>query len=161
MAGVLAEKLRLQGIEVHYVTPSTKVSEWTEQTMEQARIQKRLLELGVTLHLTRELAEVSQTGDGLALQLACTYTGQTTPLSCANLLLVTMRDANDDLYQQLLARQHEWGLAGIKQVQAIGDALAPATIAAAVYAGHKAAREMDAPDTGDEVPFMRETIAVA
>lgn len=160
MAGVLAEKLRLQGIEVHYVTPSTKVSEWTEQTMEQARIQKRLLELGVTLHLTRELAEVSQTGDGLALQLACTYTGQTTPLSCANLLLVTMRDANDDLYQQLLARQHEWGLAGIKQVQAIGDALAPATIAAAVYAGHKAAREMDGPDTGDEVPFMRETIAL-
>lgn len=165
MAGVLAEQLRRQNLEVHYVTPSTKVSEWTEQTMEQARVQKRLIEMGVKLHLTRELAGVTQTGatsgaEQLALQLACTYTGQSEPLTCASLLLVTMRDANDQLFNDLSARESEWAAAGIIGVQQIGDAHAPATIAAAVYAGHKAARQMDGPALGDEVPFRREIIAL-
>lgn len=165
MGGVLAEQLRQQGLEVHYVTPSTMVSEWTAQTMEQSRVQKRLLEMGVHLHLTRELAQVTREaqngGDGLALQLACTYTGQTSELRCANLLLLTMRDSNDSLFRQLQAREAEWAAAGIHQVQQIGDAHAPATIAVAVYAGHKAAREMDAESGGDAVPFRREMIALA
>ena len=42
----------------------------------------------------------------------------------------------------------------------IGDCLAPSTIAAAVYAGHRAAREMDAGPTGD-IPFLREVIQLA
>ncbi|MCH9012667.1 MAG: hypothetical protein IIA68_06365, partial [Proteobacteria bacterium] len=46
--------------------------------------------------------------------------------------------------------------AGIRSVAAIGDALAPGSIAAAVYAGHRAARELDAPPIGDAVPFERE-----
>jgi dimethylamine/trimethylamine dehydrogenase len=49
--------------------------------------------------------------------------------------------------------------AGIKSVSAIGDCLAPSTIAAAVYAGHKAARGLDeAPAEG--VPFKRELPAI-
>jgi len=46
-------------------------------------------------------------------------------------------------------------------VQRIGDALAPGTVAAAVYAGHRAARELDAavPDA-DAVPFLRELIGI-
>ena len=39
----------------------------------------------------------------------------------------------------------------------IGDALGPSTIAAAVYAGHRYARELGAP-TDDDVPFRRELI---
>ena len=158
MGGVLAEKLRLQGLEVHYVTPSTKVSEWTEQTMEQERVQKRLLELGVHLHLTRELVHVAQTSRGLMLQLGCVYTGKETELACANLLMVTMRDSHDQLYQQLLARESEWAAAGIVQISPIGDSYAPGTIAAAVYAGHKAARQMDAEPLDDQVPFKREVM---
>ena len=46
MGGVLAEKLRLDGHEVTFVTPAADVSNWTHFTMEQARIQTRLLELG-------------------------------------------------------------------------------------------------------------------
>jgi dimethylamine/trimethylamine dehydrogenase len=37
----------------------------------------------------------------------------------------------------------------------IGDCLAPSTIAAAVYAGHRYGREIDAPP-GDAVAFKRE-----
>ena len=51
----------------------------------------------------------------------------------------------------------DWHDAGIESVVTIGDALAPATIAHAVYAGRRYAEEFDcAPDTGDEVPFKRE-----
>jgi dimethylamine/trimethylamine dehydrogenase len=38
----------------------------------------------------------------------------------------------------------------------IGDCLAPSTIAAAVYDGHRYARELDDPPEPDEVPFRRE-----
>jgi dimethylamine/trimethylamine dehydrogenase len=124
--------------------------------MEQERVQKRLLELGVHLHLTRELVHVAQTSRGLMLQLGCVYTGQETELACANLLMVTMRDSHDQLYQQLLVRESEWAAAGIVQISPIGDSYAPGTIAAAVYAGHKAARQMDAEPLDDQVPFKRE-----
>jgi dimethylamine/trimethylamine dehydrogenase len=40
-------------------------------------------------------------------------------------------------------------------VRAIGDAYAPSTIAAAVYAGHDYARNLDGPPQG-EVPFRRQ-----
>ena len=36
-----------------------------------------------------------------------------------------------------------------------------AVVAAAVYAGHRAARELDGPDPGDEVPFRREVTELA
>ena len=45
--------------------------------------------------------------------------------------------------------------AGIVSVNAIGDSLAPGTIAAAVYAGHRYGREFDLPET-DLVGFRRE-----
>ena len=46
----------------------------------------------------------------------------------------------------------------------VGDALAPGLVAAAVYAGHKAAREFDEADADvddpDRVAFRRELIAI-
>jgi len=44
-------------------------------------------------------------------------------------------------------------------VVSIGDCLAPSTIAAAVYAGHRYAREFDRP-LGEDVGFARELPAV-
>ena len=66
------------------------------------------------------------------------------------------------LHTALQARQAEWTAAGIRSVQTVGDAFAPGTVAAAVYAGHRAARELDAPEPElDAVPFRREMIAVS
>src|SRR5262249_23718759 len=48
-AAVLAELLARAGRTVTYVTPAPRVSEWTVNTMEQHRIQQRLLELGVDI----------------------------------------------------------------------------------------------------------------
>jgi dimethylamine/trimethylamine dehydrogenase len=49
--------------------------------------------------------------------------------------------------------------AGIVSVSSIGDCLAPGTIAAAVYAGHRHAREFDRPES-DEAGFKRELTAL-
>ena len=163
MGGALAERLARAGLEVHLVTPSTKVSEWTEMTLEQARIQARLLELGVTLHLGVELAAARAEGAGLVLDLQSIYTAARPPaaLACATLVMVTMRDPVDALWHALDARRGAWADAGLRSVRRVGDALAPGLVAAAVFAGHRAARAFDAEPAQDPdaVPFRRELIA--
>lgn len=48
--------------------------------------------------------------------------------------------------------------AGVTSVQAIGDCDVPATIAAAVHDGHRAARELDEAPANPDLPFRREHI---
>ena len=73
LGGVLAELLVGEGHAVTLVTPAPRVSEWTVNTMEQERIQRRLLELGVTV-------ATSTTSRALPVParrtVACTYTGR-------------------------------------------------------------------------------------
>ena len=154
MGGVMADKLAQQGLQVTLVTPAPLVSMWTENTMEQHRIQAKLMELGVEL-VTQTTVEEIQTG---GVVLACTTTGTRRPLATDNVLLVTSREANDELYQQLMARSEEFADLGIHSVRNAGDAEAPSTIAAAVYAGHRYARELE--ETLPEIPYRRERIAL-
>ena len=49
MGGVLAELVARAGRQVTLVTPAVCASSWTTNTMEQHRIQRRLLELGVEI----------------------------------------------------------------------------------------------------------------
>ncbi|MET3108403.1 dimethylamine/trimethylamine dehydrogenase [Oxalobacteraceae bacterium GrIS 2.11] len=161
MGGALAERLRKLGKEVRLVTPSSKVSEYTDLTMEQFRIQSGLHKIGVHIHTTQQIAAVQSDSSGLLVELTDVYSGVSTPLPCAALVMVTMRDPVDELFIELQARHADWGDAGIKQVQILGDALAPGTVAAAVYAGHRAARDLDAPaGLPDEVSFRREMIEI-
>jgi len=81
--------------------------------------------------------------------------GRRGALPCATLVTVTARLPEESLYQTLRADPAALSAAGIKSVTAIGDALAPGTIAAAVYGGHRYAREIDAPPTAT-VPFARQ-----
>lgn len=158
LGGAIAEQLARQGIEVHYATPAAKVSEWTEQTMEQGRVQSRLIELGVHIHCHRILDGVTVDGPGRIVNLACSYGGRPQPVPVATIVPVTMRDPVDTLYQSLLAMEPAWADHGIAEVACLGDALAPATVAAAVYAGHKAARAFDEPSGDGPMPFRREWI---
>lgn len=162
MGATLAEKLARAGHQVHLITPAVKVSEFTELTLEQHRIQAGLIALGVQLHTATELqAATAQTAGGLVLSLASIYGGAPQALGCGTLVMVTMRDPDDALYQQLMLRQADWAAARIQSVQCLGDAYAPGTVAAAVYAGHRAARELDQPPGDpDSVPFRREMIEV-
>jgi len=152
LGGVLAEKLRRDGLEVTLVTPALAASYWTEKTLEIGFIHKRLLELEVAILPNHSLAAFR----GDRAELACVFTGRKREIACASVIPVTARLPEEALYRALLDRPEALAQAGITSVTAIGDARAPSTIAAAVYAGHRAARELDAPDRGDAVAFERE-----
>lgn len=152
LGGAIAEVLVNQGRGVTLVTPASEVSAWTSNTLEQVRIQTVLLEKGVTILQQRGLARVGQG----AVDLHCVFTGRQETIDCAALVSVTARLPDRTLYDALLARDDDWPGAGIKSVTLIGDALAPGTIAAAVYGGHRYAREFDTTPDPDKAPFRRE-----
>jgi dimethylamine/trimethylamine dehydrogenase len=155
MGGVLAELIARRGHAVTLVTPAALVSAWTARALDQPFIHQRLVECDVSIRLNTLLT--GRVGDGL--DLACAYSGTPSPLDCAALVLVTARLPEEQLYLDLMARQAEWADAGIQTVQAIGDCRAPATIAAAVFAGHRYGREFGEVIDPDVVPFRREAIA--
>jgi dimethylamine/trimethylamine dehydrogenase len=154
MGGVIAEALRARGLEVTLVTPAGNVSAWTEASLEQPYIQARLIERGITVITGHSLAAVGAD----SLQLACAYTGTPRRPQPANaVVMVTSRLPDDALYRELTADPAALAAAGIKSVSAIGDCRNPGTIAAAVHAGHRYARELDEPPPGD-VPFRVEHV---
>jgi dimethylamine/trimethylamine dehydrogenase len=127
------------------------VSAWTVNTMEQPRIHRRLVEAGVTI-----MTDSAVLGhDGGTATLVCTYTGRERSIACDGLVSVTFREPLAGLVGELAAL-------GVANVQAIGDAHNPGTIADAVHAGRLYAEELLSPvrDRG-ETPFLREVIALA
>jgi dimethylamine/trimethylamine dehydrogenase len=152
MGGVMAEKLRLEGLDVTYVTPAADVSTWTHNTLEQAKIQTRLIELGVKIVPLHNLASIAPD----YVELSCVYTDRKQTLPCKSVVMVTMRVSEDALYYALTASFEN----GPKTVTRIGDCLAPGTIAAAVYSGHRFARELGEP-VPEGVPFRREHVALS
>lgn len=157
MGGVLAELLVKQGTKVTLVTPSAYVSDWTNNTLEQATIHAKLDNLGVEIVLNRGITEV---GAGHVVS-NCIYTGKTRSYECDAVVMVASRTGNDQLFHDLAARQDEWADAGIRSVKLFGDAEASGPIAWATYAGHRYARELDGEDIGDELPFRREITELA
>jgi dimethylamine/trimethylamine dehydrogenase len=147
MGGVVAERLAAAGLAVTLLTPDPVVSSWTLHTLEQRRIQRRLLELGVTVLTGRLPVRL-----GSVTEHACVYTGARDAVEVDALVLATSRSPRDGLYQALRAiPSPPW-----KTLHVIGDAAAPGTVAAAVYAGHNRARLHDTAPRDDAVPFDRE-----
>jgi len=151
MGGIMAEILRKARHEVILATPAADASTFTHNTMEQERIQRRLLEMDVEIMAHRTLARI----DKDQVTLACTYTGREVTRACASVVMVSARLPKKGLYEELVADQAALDAAGIKSVTRIGDCLAPGTIAAAVYSGHRYARELDQP-AHDGLDFKRE-----
>ncbi|MGH6854134.1 MAG: FAD-dependent oxidoreductase [Aestuariivirga sp.] len=129
MGGVLAELLRKEGYGVSLVTPAALVSTYTKWTLEQARIQTRLLDIGVDIFANTAVTSVA--ADHVAL--GCVFTGKGSTLACDATVLVTARNPSDQLYHALVAKD--------VAVSRAGDCYGPGTIAAAVYAGRRFAEE--------------------
>ncbi len=157
MGGVLAEKLVREGCQVTLITTAQRVSDWTYNTLEHHAIHKRLADLGVDIVLNRGLVRI-EAGQVVS---DCVFTGGERLYEADAVVMVASRSGVDAVWQALLARQAEWGDHGIKSIRVIGDAEAPGPIAWATYAGHRYARELDAPDRGDALPFRREVTALA
>jgi dimethylamine/trimethylamine dehydrogenase len=151
MGGVLAELLATNGCKVTLVTPAPTISAWTEYTLEQDRIYKRLLSLNVTLLPHHVLASFSPT----TATVTHTITNAESTLACDAIVMVTDRIPNDSLYHELKPALADGRL---KSLRIIGDAEAPNIIAQAVFAGHLAAREFDEVINPDVTPFKVERV---
>ncbi|MDP7642453.1 MAG: FAD-dependent oxidoreductase [Alphaproteobacteria bacterium] len=153
MAGLIAEKLARDGHAVTLMTPDAMVSSWAENTLEQHAIQRRVLQAGVSVMTGRRLVALEESA-----RHACVYTGREAEFDASSVVLITSRISNDSLWRDLQARA-EAGEAPWQSLTRIGDALAPATVAHAVYAGHRYAREFDAPPR-EGAPYLRERVTV-
>jgi len=152
MGGVLAELLAAEGYEVVLVTPAAHVSAWTVNTLEVVRIRQRIIRAGIEVRTNTAVNAVAAD----RLTTACVFTGDEAELPVDATVLVTARLPENALHDALLAREADWAAAGLLSVKVAGDAWAPATIAAAVWAGHKYAEEFDEPADDRPVPFRRE-----
>jgi len=148
MGSLLAELLVDMGKRVTLVTPAPQVSSWSYYTLEQERVQKRLFRLGVII-LNQHRLEAITPG---TVKIANTVSAAKTELPCDSIVLVSDRIPNDELYYALKPALNDGRLASLRR---IGDTEAPHIIAQAVYSGHLAAREFDAPVI-EGTPFRRE-----
>ena len=150
MGGVLAELLATNGSTVSLVTPAPLVSYWSQFTLEQERIQAKLMKLGVTLYPQTVVSEIQKD----SVRLSNTISGDEGHLPRDGVVLVCDRMPNDSLYQSLKTAMEAGRLDSLR---VIGDAEAPGIIAQAVFAGHLAAREFDE-ETIEGTPFKLERI---
>ena len=144
IGGAVAEMLLRAGADVTFVTPAPEVSSWTHHTLEQHAIQKRLLDLGAKILCGQNIAAI----DAQEVTLQNVYNDASSTQAAEAVVLVTMRTPVDTLWQSR------------PEIARIGDAFGPSTIAAAVYSGHRYARELDAEPT-NKVPFRRELVELS
>ena len=117
-----------------------------------------MLEKGIRIEAFRTLKRVSSE----FAEISCVHTGRPEEVEADAVVLVTSRIPLDEVAADLRRQSDRWSDAGIEDVEAIGDALAPATIAHAVYAGRRYAEDLDGVrHTGDEAPFAREIAGLA
>jgi len=136
MGSVLAEKLVQLGCEVCFVTTENMVCAWGINTDEQYDVQQHVLRLGVDVVTAHGL----EAFDGAIARLSCCYTEREREVAADAVVLVTARRPNDSIYHEILnAGQDQDAPLSLAKV---GDCDAPAIIAAAVYEGHRFAREL-------------------
>jgi dimethylamine/trimethylamine dehydrogenase len=150
MGGVLAELLGEQGCQVSLVTPAPLVSYWSQFTLEQERIQHKLMRLGVKLYPQHVMSEIEYG----CVRLINTISAESMELPRDGVVLVSDRISNDATYYEL---KPELATRKIQSLRVIGDAEAPNIIAQAVFSGHLAAREFEE-EKIDGTPFKIERI---
>ena len=155
MGGVIAERLKATGIDVMLATPDEVVSSWAGKTSERYKVRTHLMTLGVDILLSHELTHFDLEG----AVLSCVFTGKTTIRKFSALVMVTQRRPNDSLYHEVLNLVKKDGNKLPFSMTRIGDCDAPAIVAAATYAGHKFARELEEITDPDQ-PLKHERIDV-
>ncbi len=148
MGNVLAGHLAARGVSVHLVSPLPSIAEWMGYTLEQPRVLEQMVELGVDMHPDTTALEWT----GNALRVARSDTGAEKPaIEATTLIMVGARAPQDALLTTLKSDP-----ALSTKVTGIGDCIAPNTIQAAVFAGHKHARLLIGDARADHL-YKRET----
>ncbi len=155
IGGVIADHLSHDGHDVHIVTSASVISPFTDHTLEQGRVQARLIEQGVDIIANRTVVAASNG----AVSTQCVFTGRTSQLDCATLVLVTQRQSENTLHRDLMSTiKASDSSVRIPRIELIGDALAPGLIADAVFAGHLAARNFQTDEREIETALFRREI---
>ncbi len=152
MGSCIAELCRQRGHEVCLLTPASIVAAWTDYTLEQEKVQARMLDLGVEIVVSQEIDSL-RPGEAEIVNVYHEAYRQT--LAFDTLVLITSRLPQDELYQALLAQEERFDT-----LRAIGDCHAPGTVAAAVYDGHSAARHLGSGEDTYAPLFNRELPAL-
>jgi dimethylamine/trimethylamine dehydrogenase len=101
MGSMMADLLAVEGYQVTLATPGLCVSSWTEHTLEQGHIERRLVGLGVEILPRHSIVALS----GGSVEMVNLVTGESVNRPGA-LVPVTMRLPNDVLYDALKAGSH-------------------------------------------------------
>ena len=153
LGSVLAEECRRRGWEVCIVTPDSIVASWTANTLEQEKIQSRLMDLDVEI-ITSHQIDLFESNNAWISNVYSDRHQRSLEFECA--VLLTTRTPNESLYLSLSANAGQF-----KTLQAIGDCHAPGTVASAVYDGHLAAENLQEEQDYYAPLFVRETIDLA
>ena len=151
LAGVIADHLSSEKVEIIFVTPASVVSPWTDSTLEQKRVQASLINSGVKIICNQSIKKI----ENKTAVLECVFSGSITKLPCESIVMVTERISDTTLYDSLI--QNNLDKKTSYNIKIIGDAEAPGLIADAVYLGHLAAQNFEASDADiQRGMFMRE-----
>ena len=150
MGSVIAEALVKQGCTVTIVTPAPQFAGFSQLSLEIRHIQKRMAELGIEVLTLHAVDEVLRGG----VRIADVFGTSRRDHTCDAVVMVAGQVPNDKLVKELRAA------GGPQRVVPIGDCQAPATIASAVFAGHKFARDLGLADP-DVAPFLREDVELS
>ena len=148
----IAELLRAQGLDVTLISPLADVSQWSYYTLELRRLEQRLAQAGIRC-LTRTRVLGVEPG-----RVRTAQPGGDAWIEVKYFVPVTLRQPRDELLLALAAREAEWRAAGVRSVDAVGDAVAPGTVAGAVYDGARYAQELGSAAGGS---FLRERVILA
>ena len=107
------------------------------------------------LGLQQDLPQLKQNRIGLE----CVISGRESEIEAEYLIPVTSRNPSAELWFELESRAETFHANGGLTIQRIGDCAAPGIIASAVYAGHKAARELGL-DNKDQLEIKRDRVVV-
>jgi dimethylamine/trimethylamine dehydrogenase len=152
LAATLAERFAREDRQVTLVTPLAETAPYTEKTLEQPRLVRLLLELGVTIHNYTTLGRVEPG----AATLIDVWNDAETTVECDGVVLVTQRVPHESLFLELRDDPEGLEREGIEAVYRVGDCAVPSTIADAVFEGHRLAREIDSPHPDYPLPYIRE-----
>jgi dimethylamine/trimethylamine dehydrogenase len=142
IGGVIAEALHAAGCSVVFATSADIVSPMCQWTLDQSRIQRRLNEFCAEIH-TSHMLRAFEVGRA---ELSSTWTGETLKVACDAVIVITSREPNGALYEELSRNPKLTAEAGIATLSRVGDCDSPGLIAHAVYAGHQFARTLEGED---------------
>ncbi len=140
IGAALATLLAARGAAVILATPASTPASWMQNTNEHSLTLEALTAAGVEIVTARGL-EAFEAGRAI---LDCVHGGAAVERAADAVVPVGARVENDALWRDLDARRAEFEERGGRSLERIGDCRAPGIVAAAVYAGHRAARELGA-----------------